>query len=81
MRETLHENSLNNRKIYPLTRCLLIGRPRAYFRAESISDRGRPEPRSQIRRTEEADQIRDQMNQADQISSEEPRIDQEVKMQ
>jgi hypothetical protein len=27
------------RKINPSTRCLLIGTPRAYFRAESISDR------------------------------------------
>jgi hypothetical protein len=57
MRESLHDNNLNNRgKIYFSTRCLLISTPTTYFRVEGISVRGRSDGPSRQTRTEESDQ-------------------------
>jgi hypothetical protein len=51
---------VTGRKIDPSARCLLLGTPRTYFRAEGISDRAasvRSDGRSRQIRDEESDQI------------------------
>jgi hypothetical protein len=67
-RESLRDN-LNNRKIYPSTRCSLLGTPRTYFRAEADQNQALPcgggveylhrDPASRRRRRKRESQIWD----------------------